>query len=69
MFQDFENDRLRAALGKVDRPGAFCTGGDLPLVMPGLEIDALGTVRLPLGKAGRDRGNPTRLKALQKKIG
>ena len=39
------------AISKVDRPGTFCTGGDLPLVMPALEVDGLGTVRLPLGKA------------------
>jgi hypothetical protein len=42
--------RLLDALGTVDRPGTFCTSGDLPLVMPGLEVDGLGTVRLPLGK-------------------
>ena len=49
-FEATLSDRLLAAIGKVDRPGTFCTGGDLPLVMPGLEVDALGAVRLPLGK-------------------
>ena len=42
--------QLLEAISKVDRPGMVCTGGDLPLVMPGLEVDGLGTVRLPLGK-------------------
>src|SRR5262249_39986368 len=43
-------DRLLDALGAIDRPGTFCTSGDLPLVMPGLEVNGLGAVRLPLGK-------------------
>lgn len=43
-------DRLLASIDKVDRPGTFCTGGDLPLVMPGLDVDGLGPIRLPLGK-------------------
>ncbi len=41
-------DKLREALSKVDRPGDFCTCGDRPLVMPGLEVDTLGLVGLPL---------------------
>ena len=43
-------DQLLEAISKVDRSGTVCTGGDLPLVMPGLEVDGLGTVGLPLGK-------------------
>ena len=43
-------DRLLNTLGTIDRPGTFCTSSDLPLVMPGLEVDGLGAVRLPLGK-------------------
>src|SRR5215510_7696549 len=43
-------DRVLDALGAIDRPGTFCTSGDLPLVMPGLEVNGLGAVRLPLGK-------------------
>lgn len=38
------------ALQQVDRCGAFCTSGDMPLVMPGLEVANVGTIRLPLGK-------------------
>lgn len=42
--------RLLEAIGQVDRPGTVCTGGDCPLTMPGLLVEGLGTVRLPLGK-------------------
>lgn len=44
------HDHLLAALGTVNRPGTFCLSGDLPLVMPGLEVEGLGEVRLPLGQ-------------------
>ena len=44
------HERLREAIGRVDRPDTFCTNGDLPLVMPGLEVDGVGAVGLPLGK-------------------
>lgn len=36
---------------KVDRPGEICAHGDLPLVMPGLWVNELGDVSLPLGDA------------------
>lgn len=45
------HDKLLEALACVDRPGAFCTGGDRPLTMPGLEVRGLGQVALPLSKA------------------
>jgi len=44
------HDKLLDALAAVDRPGDVCTGGDRPLTMPGLEVEGLGPVRLPLGK-------------------
>ena len=44
------HDKLLEALGEVDRPGDFCTWGDRPLVMPGLEVDRMGVVGLPLTK-------------------
>ena len=49
------HDKLLEVLGEVDRPGKVCAAGDRPLTMPGLEVDGLGAVRLPLGKtqAGR----------------
>jgi len=37
-------------LGKVDRPSAVCTSGDMPLTIPGLKVDGLGVLSLPLGK-------------------
>ncbi len=43
------HDKLLKAVGAVDRPGTFCTSSDLALVMPGLEVDGLGAVGLPLG--------------------
>ena len=45
------HDALIHALATVDRPGNFCMAGDLPLTMPGLVVEGLGTLRLPLGKA------------------
>lgn len=43
-------DPLLAALAKVDRPGTFCTSGELPTVLPGLEVAAFGQVPVPLTK-------------------
>ncbi len=44
-------DKLLKALGQVDRPGAVCASCDLPLTMPGLEVDRVGAIRLPLDGA------------------
>ncbi len=44
---DFRGKLLKA-LSAVDRPGAVCVSRDLPLTMPGLEIDKIGLIRLPL---------------------
>ena len=44
------HDKLLETLSEVDRPGDFCTYGDRPLVMPGLEVDRMGVVGLPLTK-------------------
>lgn len=43
-------DKLLALLGEVDRPGTFYTFGDAPVTMPGLDVDGVGAIRLPLGK-------------------
>ena len=40
--------RLHKALAGIDRPGAFCTSGSLPAVLPGLEVKGVGPVGLPL---------------------
>jgi predicted 2-oxoglutarate/Fe(II)-dependent dioxygenase YbiX len=44
------HESLLDALHAVDRPGEVCMSGDLPLTMPGLEVEGVGPVRLPLGK-------------------
>ena len=43
-------EKLLKALREVNRPTRVHTAGDRPLTMPGLEVDGLGAVRLPLGK-------------------
>src|SRR5512135_1077169 len=40
--------KLSQALSKVDRPGSFCVSGSAPAVLPGLEVDGLGPIGLPL---------------------
>ena len=42
--------QLLKALGEVDRPSTVCTSGDIPLTMPGLEVDGLGALSSPLSK-------------------
>jgi hypothetical protein len=42
--------KLLEALCEVDRPSTVCTSGDRPLTMPGLEVEELGALSLPLGK-------------------
>jgi hypothetical protein len=42
--------QLLEALGKIDRPGTFCTSGRLPPTLPGLEVAGVGAVTLPLEK-------------------
>jgi len=43
-------EELLEALGKIDRPGAFCASGRVPPAIPGLEIAGVGPVALPLDK-------------------
>ncbi len=45
------HEQLLELLGTVNRPGEFCTAGDRPMLMPGLEVHGLGPLRLPLGTA------------------
>ncbi|HKI35756.1 MAG TPA: 2OG-Fe(II) oxygenase family protein [Gemmataceae bacterium] len=39
---------LSQALAKIDRPGSFCASGSVPAVLPGLEVEGLGPIGLPL---------------------
>lgn len=40
--------QLRQALERIDRPGSFCASGSVPVVLPGLEVEGLGPIGLPL---------------------
>lgn len=42
--------KLLEMLGDVNRPGDYCTFGDLPVTMPGLDVDGVGPIGLPLTK-------------------
>src|SRR5438552_18735436 len=42
---------LSQVLQQIDRPGSFCVSGSAPVVLPGLEVDGLGPVGLPLTPA------------------
>jgi hypothetical protein len=39
---------LSRVLRKIDRPGSFCASGSVPVVLPGLEVEGLGPIGLPL---------------------
>jgi hypothetical protein len=42
---------LLAVLEKIDRPGTFCVSGAVAAVLPGLEVDGMGSIGLPLSAA------------------
>ena len=43
-------ENLLQTIAQVDRPGSIHTTRDLPLTLPGLEVDGVGPIRFPLGK-------------------
>jgi hypothetical protein len=43
--------RLSEAIGQATRSAKFCVAGCLPVVDPGIEVDGLGAIRLPLRPA------------------
>ena len=43
-------EKMLEAVERVDRPGSVCVWSDKPLVLPGLEVESVGSIRLPLGK-------------------
>jgi hypothetical protein len=47
MRANLAKDLIRA-LAKIDRPGSFCTSGSVPAILPGLEVEGLGPIALPL---------------------
>ena len=42
------SDELNLVVSRVDRPGDYCTSGQTPLVLPGLQVEGLGPIGLPL---------------------
>src|SRR5712671_4497666 len=43
--------RLAEAIGHATRSAKFCVAGCLPVVDPGIEVDGLGAIKLPLKPA------------------
>jgi hypothetical protein len=41
-------EELDAVLRKIDRPGSFCVSGSSPVVLPGLSVEGMGPIALPL---------------------
>ena len=44
------NEHLLEALAAIDRPGDVAAAGNRDLTMPGLEVEGLGAIGLPLSK-------------------
>src|SRR6266567_3823627 len=47
--------RLSEAIGQATRSAKFCVAGCLPDVEPGIEVDGLGAIKLPLKRATATR--------------
>ncbi len=43
--------KLLETLETIDRPTAFCVGESVPIIMPGLEINGVGPIGLPINKS------------------
>src|SRR5438046_10712306 len=43
--------RLSEAISQATRSSKFCVAGCLPVVDPGIEVDGLGAIKLPLKRA------------------
>ncbi len=41
-------EEIDMVMQQIDRPGSFCVSGSDPAVMPGLEVDGLGSIGFPL---------------------
>lgn len=41
--------RILSIIGDIDRPAEFCTSGPCLAVLPGLQVDRVGDIALPLG--------------------
>ena len=47
--------RILSDVAKIDRPADFCTSGQWPIVLPGLNVDGVGEIGLPLSAAEAKR--------------
>jgi hypothetical protein len=48
-MEEGNREELAQALAMIDRSGAFFVSGSAPALLPGLEVDGLGPIGLPLG--------------------
>jgi len=46
--QEATRKKIGRALSQIDRPGSFCVSGSSAATLPGLEVDDLGPIGLPL---------------------
>ncbi len=44
-------EQMIEQLEKIDRPTTVCSFGDRPVTLPGMEVDGIGPIGLPLGNA------------------
>ena len=44
-------EQILESLAGIDRPVSFCASGTLPLVLPGLEVNGIGPIGLPLNES------------------
>ena len=44
-------EQILESLAGIDRPVSFCASGTLPLVLPGLEVNGIGPIGLPLSES------------------
>ena len=45
------SQQILEAVSKIKRPGSFCSSGRLPGTFPGLEVEGVGQIALPLGES------------------
>ena len=61
---------LSRALDRIDRPGSYCVSGSAPVVLPGLDVEGLGPVGLPLtaGQAEELKGLCEQAKCAKREV-
>ena len=56
---DSTGEWLSKAIGQATRSAKFCVVGRLPVVDPGIEVDGLGAVQLPLKPKSAKEARPS----------